>query len=100
MESLNLSFLLLKKSHEVLEKDTSVEEEPSKIKVEEPMGKSDSTVHTQADVLENIVRNSMISEVPSNVDGPGQADVAKKESIESGEVQTSVAHSEAYQEKR
>ena len=98
-ESLESLVSAVEKSHEVLEKDTSVEEEPSKIKVEEPMGQSDPTVHTQADVLENIVRNSTISEVPSNVDGPGQADVAKKESVESGEVQTSVAHSEAYQEK-
>ena len=96
-ESLESLVSAVEKSHEVLEKETSVEEESVKLQVEEAMEQEKLEVDNQADVLENIVRNSTISETPSSVEGLAQTELAKSASAESEEVQSSAVQSRTYQ---
>ena len=88
-ESLESLVSAVEKSHEVLEKETSVEEESVKLQVEEATEQEKLEVDNQADVLENIVRNSTISETPSSVERLAQTELAKSASAESEEVQSS-----------
>ena len=96
-ESLESLVSAVEKSHEVLEKETSVEEESVKLQVEEATEQEKLEVDNQADVLENIVRNSTISETPSSVEGLAQTELAKSASAESEEVQSSAVQSRTYQ---
>ena len=96
-ESLESLVSAVEKSHEVLEKETSVEEEFVKLQVEEATEQEKLEVDNQADVLENIVRNSTISETPSSVEGLAQTEPAKSASAESEEVQSSAVQSRTYQ---
>ena len=96
-ESLESLVSAVEKSHEVLEKETSVEEESVKLQVEEATEQEKLEVDNQADVLENIVRNSTISETPSSVERLAQAELAKSASAESEEVQSSAVQSRTYQ---
>ena len=74
-ESLESLVSAVEKSHEVLEKETSVEEESVKLQVEEATEQEKLEVDNQADVLENIVHNSTISETPSSVEGLAQTEL-------------------------
>ena len=96
-ESLESLVSAVEKSHEVLEKETSVEEESVKLQVEEATEQEKLEVDNQADVLENIVRNSTISETPSSVERLAQTELAKSASAESEEVQSSAVQSRTYQ---
>ena len=96
-ESLESLVSAVEKSHEVLEKETSVEEESVKLQVEEATEQEKLEVDNQADVLENIVRNSTISETPSSVERLAQAELAKSASAESEEVQSSAVQFRTYQ---
>ena len=96
-ESLESLVSAVEKSHEVLEKETSVEEESVKLQVEEATEQEKLEVDNQADVLENIVRNSTISETPSSVERLAQTELAKSASVESEEVQSSAVQSRTYQ---